>query len=298
MKKKQKEIYINTKTTGLDFDSEIIQIGIIDRKGKVLLDTYVQCQDDIQKEAIEIHGINKKTLENAPTWPEVHDQVSKILKEADVVYSYNSEFVKRLLAQTARRYNLKIPKFNSFCLMEKYANSFNDECFEKLTIACRELGIFLFDLGLDCHAIESCEVIRLLKMKMNYLKSDKVNKDFKFIFENGFNVEHRAGKNGMDSVYLIEYYSVELDDPKNTYSKEDLKYRRAYKDGKVIRIKFKNRNRSYDYEDFIYSTEIEARGVVLKRLAKIVSDRLKEEDVYLEDIGDFEDSEDYSDIEF
>ncbi|CAH0535465.1 hypothetical protein VST7929_03039 [Vibrio stylophorae] len=64
-------IYLDTETTGLDDNAEIIEISIISESGHVLLDTLVKPSQTVSAEATAIHGITDADLVGAPTWPEI-----------------------------------------------------------------------------------------------------------------------------------------------------------------------------------------------------------------------------------
>lgn len=57
---------LDTETTGLDYDDKIVEIAVIDLDGNVLINTLVDPNKAIPKEATEIHGIANKMVENAP----------------------------------------------------------------------------------------------------------------------------------------------------------------------------------------------------------------------------------------
>jgi len=160
-------VYLDTETTGLGENAEIIQIGIIDENGKVLIDTLVKCQNEIPFSATEIHGIKKEDLVNAPTWPEVYEKVSYILNNADIVYIYNADYDIRLLRQTSRRYEFDLSNIKClcFCVMEEYAENYNCGTWEKLVWACKRLNIDIKDI--EAHsAVGDCEMTRRLYEKM------------------------------------------------------------------------------------------------------------------------------------
>lgn len=60
---------MDTETTGLSDDDEIIEIAVISEDGEVLLDTFVKhtSRVEISKGARNIHGIKKRSLKNAPS---------------------------------------------------------------------------------------------------------------------------------------------------------------------------------------------------------------------------------------
>jgi DNA polymerase-3 subunit epsilon len=86
-------VILDTETTGLDEDDQIIEIGIIDAiTGGVLFHSLVKPFDcAIHPEAEAIHGINEEMLAGAPGWLDIHDQVMSILTTRRVI-GYNVHF--------------------------------------------------------------------------------------------------------------------------------------------------------------------------------------------------------------
>ena len=86
-------VILDTETTGLDYDDQIIEIGIIDAMtGGVLFHSLVKpfnCA--ISPEAQAIHGISEEMLAGAPGWLDIHDQVMSILTTRKVI-GYNVDF--------------------------------------------------------------------------------------------------------------------------------------------------------------------------------------------------------------
>jgi len=99
-------IIIDTETTGLDDDAEIIEIAVIDIYGKVLLNTLVNPKGTIPADASAIHGITAIDVANAPAWPEIHQRVETLLRGALRIVTYNARYDRRLLDQTRGLYSL------------------------------------------------------------------------------------------------------------------------------------------------------------------------------------------------
>ena len=154
-------IYLDTETTGLDGSAEIIQIGIVADDGRVLFDSLVQCQGDIPEQASAVHGITKDDLLNAPTWPQIHETVCKLLLSAEKLKIYNASFDLRMLRQTAARYDLQLPDLQGFCVMKAYGNLFFDGDWIKLTEACHYEKIDISTLPAH-NAVGDCQMTRLL----------------------------------------------------------------------------------------------------------------------------------------
>lgn len=119
--------FLDKKTTGLDANAEIIEIAIIDRSGKTLLDTLVKPNASIQAEASAIHGIYDCDVENAPSFAEIFEQV-KAIYETHLVLIYNASFDNRLITQSAASHCIEFDaeQYNTSCLMQLYAEHYNE----------------------------------------------------------------------------------------------------------------------------------------------------------------------------
>lgn len=136
-------LFLDTETTGLDEDAQIVEIAIIDRYGHPLIDTLVRPTVEIPAEAIAIHGITNEMVAGAPVWTEIHGQVAAILQGREVV-AYNAAFDARLLDQVARRHQLVIPFFVPRCAMEASLRAAGlwatGKTFERLETALSRVG--------------------------------------------------------------------------------------------------------------------------------------------------------------
>lgn len=160
-------LYFDTETTGVDDDAEIIQFGIVNSHGKVLLDTLIQCEGVISPEAQAVHGITKESLKNAPTWLDAHNAICTVLERADMIKAYNIQFDLRMLRQTAKRHGLKTPHFKKQrCVMKDYAKRFTDNGrWVKLVDACEQQHVNVHDVKAHS-AADDCEMTRRLDFSM------------------------------------------------------------------------------------------------------------------------------------
>lgn len=168
----QKVIVIDTETTGFSEEAEVIQLGAIDLEGNVLLDTLVQCQGDIPPSATAIHGITKEMLVDAPTWPEIHDQLSKLLEAADFVVMYNHTYDHRLMRQTAKRHGLTLPRYRTRCAMREYADTYFEGDWVSLSEAAHYENVDTSNIKAHT-AIGDCEMTRQVWLA---LKADEAKK--------------------------------------------------------------------------------------------------------------------------
>lgn len=143
-------LILDTETTGLGDDAEIVENTIIDTTGKPLLDTLVKPSKAIPAEATAIHGITDAMVMNAPHWTDVYHKVGTLVSGRTVVM-YNAIYDARLLDQTDLIWgvipDLKNGLADFQCAMRAYAE-FYGQCSErggykwqKLTAAAKQQGI-------------------------------------------------------------------------------------------------------------------------------------------------------------
>lgn len=107
--KRANVLYLDTETTGLGDDAEIVDIAVIDSRGQVVLNTLVRPSGRIPRGASDVHGIDDQMVANAPTWPEVYPMLAKLLRNRPTVVIYNAAFDTRIINQVNRRHRL--PEF-------------------------------------------------------------------------------------------------------------------------------------------------------------------------------------------
>lgn len=148
-------LLLDTETTGLGDDAEVVELAVIDCAGVVLLDTLVRPSGPVPAEAAAIHGITDAMLADAPTWSEIHARFCGLVEGRQVVI-YSREFDTRVITQTARRYGLPAPQGFDLvldpgrihCAMQAYAE-FRGEWsgekgqyrWQKLSTAAQQQGV-------------------------------------------------------------------------------------------------------------------------------------------------------------
>ncbi|ENO74751.1 Exonuclease RNase T and DNA polymerase III [Thauera sp. 27] len=148
-------LVLDTETTGLGDDAEVVELAVIDCAGVVLLDTLVRPSGPVPAEAGAIHGITDAMLADAPTWSEIHARFCGLVEGRQVVI-YSREFDTRVITQTARRYGLPAPQGFDLvldpgrihCAMQAYAE-FRGEWsaekgryrWQKLSAAAQQQGV-------------------------------------------------------------------------------------------------------------------------------------------------------------
>lgn len=114
---------LDTETTGLDSRDQVVQIGIIDGAGNVLINNQlVKPTIEISEGARSVHGISNEMLEQAPSFADVLPTLQSILSGRLLVI-YNASFDYRILQQTslAISENFDLGVEDCHCAMLKYA---------------------------------------------------------------------------------------------------------------------------------------------------------------------------------
>lgn len=118
-------VILDTETTGLGDDAEIIQLGILAPDGTVLCDQLLRPAGLIPPEATAIHGITDAMVAEVPTFADMYEQLKQLLAHKRIV-AFNRDFDRRMWVQTRRHYGLRGVKKTWGCAMLAYAAYCND----------------------------------------------------------------------------------------------------------------------------------------------------------------------------
>lgn len=116
-------LILDTETTGLGPEAEVIEVALINTRGEELLHRLALPQGDIPRSATRIHGLTRSRLNQlgATGWHEVFAGLSPALQDATLVLVYNAAYDRRLLQQTCARHELRLPAVTWRCAMNDYA---------------------------------------------------------------------------------------------------------------------------------------------------------------------------------
>ncbi len=171
-------VIFDTETTGTEFDDEIIQIGIINQAGDVVLDQLIKPTKSITNTAF--HGLTDESVKDAPGFPAVYEEIRSAFNGRDVV-AYNYEYDSRMLAQVCQKHGLKVLIPKAHCAMNQYA-AFNGEWndyhgnyrWKKLREALAAFGLKHEDFGTKAHdACTDARATLAVIKKMAEFEADK-----------------------------------------------------------------------------------------------------------------------------
>ncbi|MDQ2683018.1 MAG: 3'-5' exonuclease, partial [Chloroflexota bacterium] len=120
-------LYLDTETTGVRYGiDDIVDIGIVNRHGQIVMDQLVRPSLPITGETESIHGISNRMVRTAPTLPEIWPEVRRLVA-GKILVSYNADFDEQMLFGAAERRSLPPASPARWdCAMEAFA-AFNGE---------------------------------------------------------------------------------------------------------------------------------------------------------------------------
>jgi DNA polymerase-3 subunit epsilon len=113
-------VFLDTETTGLGPDAEIVDVAVLAPNGAVLLDSLVRPVRSIPPAASLVHGISDDDVRTAPSWQEVVALLTPALTDRLIVV-YNADFDRVMIGQCYVRCGIRAPKATWVCAMKSYA---------------------------------------------------------------------------------------------------------------------------------------------------------------------------------
>lgn len=146
-------VFIDTETTGLTENDQIIEIAVVDFNGNILLDSLVKPTVKVNPKAKAKHGIADKELKNAPLWPDVYKQYLTAT-EGKTILAYNSKYDKKMVQQTCKANNLTNKKRQWNCVMLAYSEFMGYKKYDSYTWHKLEIAAFNCGVKIDGQATQ------------------------------------------------------------------------------------------------------------------------------------------------
>jgi len=138
-------LFLDTETTGLGIDDEIIEIAILDHESQIVYEKLVKPLKKIPADSTRLHGITNELVHSAPLWDEVWLEIAQITQNR-YVGTYNADFDIRMINQTNAIHQISWQNsIKFFCVMKLYAEfyPYGGGRYQKLEEAGRQCGIAL-----------------------------------------------------------------------------------------------------------------------------------------------------------
>ena len=136
-------VYLDTETTGLESNDEIIEIAIVNSSGEAIFESFVRPQKPIPASATAINHITNDMVANSPGWADIWPEIRHLLF-GHSIGMYNAEFDIRMILQSLAIN--KMPnntKLNAFDIMKIYSDYMRSDRRYRLEQAGRNLGIVI-----------------------------------------------------------------------------------------------------------------------------------------------------------
>lgn len=113
-------VFLDTETTGVGPEAEIIDLAVVDIDGNVLIDTLVAPARPIPEESSRIHGLVDADVAGAPAWPEIYGTLAGSLRGRPIVV-YNADFDRKMIEVSCAAHGLDPERGEWHCAMQSYA---------------------------------------------------------------------------------------------------------------------------------------------------------------------------------
>lgn len=121
-------LILDSETTGVDSNAEMIQLAIINSKGFPLLNTLIRPMSPIPPRATEIHGITDAMVQEAKRFP--YTEIAGLLNGKQIII-YNADFDRAMLYRSMKAAYPQVyidwAKLAHFhCAMTEFARIYGD----------------------------------------------------------------------------------------------------------------------------------------------------------------------------
>jgi DNA polymerase-3 subunit epsilon len=122
-------LYLDTETTGLGSEAQIIDIAVVDASGQIILNTLIKPTCLIPAEATAIHGITDEMVARAPSFDVLWPFLFALLQKRTVI-TFNADYDFRLIEQSATAWEYVRESLDrdvcQCCAMTLYAQYYGD----------------------------------------------------------------------------------------------------------------------------------------------------------------------------
>lgn len=155
-------VILDTETTGLYGDDEVVEVAIIDLKGNTLYNSLIKPTKSIPDDVVKIHGITNKKVSTYPTIAQEIDKLDAILKDKCIL-AYNAEFDSSMIQHSLSKHGIK-RNYNWICVMYNEMDICQSDRFISLAHAC-----YIDKWQQDHRALSDCKLVYNLITDRNWI---------------------------------------------------------------------------------------------------------------------------------
>ena len=156
-------VVLDTETTGIDENAEILQISILNERNEVLLNEFVKpLRTKSWDEAERINKISPKQVDNKDNISVFSSKILDLLNNADFIVGYNTSYDLRLLEQSGINlskniYDKSIDLMHEFALLQNNRIPFSRQLINSKLIDCAKYYGYSPDKDHSYHdSLEDC----------------------------------------------------------------------------------------------------------------------------------------------
>ena len=138
---RRKALFLDTETTGLDEQAEVVELAILDHQGRPVWEGLIRPTVPITPTLTAIHGISNEMVADAPTWADVHNEIGEVIS-GRLIVAYNAEFDRRIIRQTCALHGLPEHPAEWACAMQMYQDHTGNHRWIKLIEAAKQCGVY------------------------------------------------------------------------------------------------------------------------------------------------------------
>ncbi|MEJ5154554.1 3'-5' exonuclease [Gluconobacter wancherniae] len=139
-----KGIILDVETTGIDRKDEVIELAISDLEGNILFYSRIKPTVSMSSGATRLNGITDNMLKNEPSIIEVLQKIEPIVRDADKIYCWSSDFVIHKLIKSAHAMNddFEIIKLIRKRIVDvRSIVNYDDRCWPRMDAVAYNYGI-------------------------------------------------------------------------------------------------------------------------------------------------------------
>lgn len=132
-------LFLDTETTGLNRNDEVIEIAVIDLNNTVVIDTLIYTKTKINRDAYNVHYISKSDIASMPKFSDIESHISRLI-EGRQLYIFNASFDINKMQNSATD-DFKLDASSIDCLMSMAGDKLNNGYRISLSDACYDVGV-------------------------------------------------------------------------------------------------------------------------------------------------------------
>jgi len=119
---KSDALILDTETTGLleyNPNVEVIELAVVNMKGKVLHQSLYRPMHSIPRKAINIHGIKNRDVKTAPLFAAEKERLANLFSGKTII-TFNAKFDREMIAKTCTMHEVEMPSCRWECAMQAF----------------------------------------------------------------------------------------------------------------------------------------------------------------------------------